>query len=258
MIVSVPSCGLGRGAGHRRVDQRQPALARARRRSRGSRSGRSSSSRRTACPARRRRRRRPRPSSTCSTWAPSTTIVITIVGSRGRRGGRGGDAWRRARRRTPRRVARGAVPDRQLEAGAGQVGGHPRAHDPEAEEGDALAHRADHPRRVGVGRSMPPPPGVSIRSRWPGCELADRLGRQLLAVEQVAARLRPCSPPSAPGRRVAAALGDQRVAQRRQRLELADHAVAAAVRARRRPSRGAASTRPSAAGTRARAPRPAC
>src|SRR6187200_2619048 len=55
-----------------------------------------------------------------------------------------------------------------------------------------------------------------------------RLRRQLLAVDQVAA-LRAGLAASRSGRSVAAALGEQRVVHVRERLELADHAVAASV-----------------------------
>ena len=61
-----------------------------------------------------------------------------------------------------------------------------------------------------------------------GLQLAAGLGRQLLAVEQVAPA-RAVGAAVGAGRRVAAALGDERVGHRRQRLELAHEPVAAAV-----------------------------
>src|SRR4051812_2968306 len=68
-----------------------------------------------------------------------------------------------------------------------------------------------------------------------GAERAGRLARQLLAVDQV--------PTPGAGlatvrsrRGVAAALGDQRVAHLGQRLQLADHAVAAGLAARAAPA----------------------
>ena len=69
---------------------------------------------------------------------------------------------------------------------------------------------------------------------------------------------RPASPPSAPGGRVAAALGDERVRHLLERLDLADDAVAAAVRARAARAAAQRVLGRRAAGTRARAPRPAC
>ena len=59
-----------------------------------------------------------------------------------------------------------------------------------------------------------------------GVEAADRLGRQLLAVEQVAAG-RSVTAPVRARRQMTPAFGDQLVAEGREGLEFADHAVAA-------------------------------
>src|SRR5829696_8319010 len=63
-----------------------------------------------------------------------------------------------------------------------------------------------------------------------GAERARGLGRQLPPVQQVPTRTARFAAVRA-GRRVQAALGDERVAHLVERLELADHAVAAAVAA---------------------------
>src|SRR5215210_9114628 len=65
----------------------------------------------------------------------------------------------------------------------------------------------------------------------PGAQATDRLGRQLGAVQEVAPERAGTAAVRA-GRAVAATLGEQGVAHVRQRLELAHHAVAAAVAAR--------------------------
>src|SRR5919107_2120398 len=59
-----------------------------------------------------------------------------------------------------------------------------------------------------------------------GAERARRLGRQLVPVQQVPTRTAGLAAVRA-GRCVPAALGDQRVAHLLERLQLADHAVAA-------------------------------
>src|SRR3954454_17020384 len=61
-----------------------------------------------------------------------------------------------------------------------------------------------------------------------GSEVARRLRRQLVPVQQVPTRRAVLAAVRA-GRGVTAALGDQRVAHRVERLQLADHAVAATV-----------------------------
>ncbi len=63
-----------------------------------------------------------------------------------------------------------------------------------------------------------------------GSERTTRFRFQLEAVEEVAARLS-WPAPGSPRRRPPAALGDQRVAQRRERLQLARDAVATGIRA---------------------------
>src|SRR4051794_12174887 len=79
----------------------------------------------------------------------------------------------------------------------------------------------------GAGAAVTAAPGRLERQPVAYGQRARRLRLQLLAVEQVA-------PPRArlaarrPGRGVTAALGDERVGHRRQRLELADDPVAAA------------------------------
>ena len=178
---------------------------------------------RPCAPAQRRRRR----AAPLRPAAPSTTIVTTIVA-----------LARDLRRRVATRVA--AVLGAQRLApsprvrfqtdsskpGAGEVRRHPRAHDPEAEEPDALDRRcsvriARHAVSAAARRLDPQP--------LPGRSVPRRLGRQLLAVEQVAARRARLAAVGA-GRRVAAALGDQRVAS---------SARAPRARARRRRRRGA-------------------
>src|ERR1700744_3197076 len=59
-----------------------------------------------------------------------------------------------------------------------------------------------------------------------GIQLTDRLGAELLAVEQIAPARAGLAAVSA-GRRMAPSLGDERIVQGRQRLDLAHHAVAA-------------------------------
>src|SRR6185437_2420299 len=69
-------------------------------------------------------------------------------------------------------------PHRQLVAGPGHIGGHARAHDPQAQKADSLSHAPGScasgcPARAPqlVGGPYPPPPGVSMRSRSPGRSL---------------------------------------------------------------------------------------
>src|ERR1700760_4123485 len=73
---------------------------------------------------------------------------------------------------------------------------------------------------------MPPASRSLDAEALAGLQLAYRLGRELLAVEQVAPG-RAVLASVRPGRSVAAAFGDQRVAERGECFELADHAVAA-------------------------------
>src|ERR1700759_348098 len=76
-----------------------------------------------------------------------------------------------------------------------------------------------------LGPAEPAAAGRLDPQPLPRVQLADRLRRQLLAVEQVA--------PAPPGlaairarRGMTPAFGDERVVQRREGLDLADHAVA--------------------------------
>ena len=239
---------LGRGAGHRRVDE---ARCRARRsaapmRARGRRA-RSSTCRRTASPRARRASAPSAPSSTRSTCAPSTTIVITTslrsATSRGRV----------ARRVAPCSAAHasavlaGAVADGQLVARPG------------ARLAACREPMIPSPMKPTRSHSpCPPPPGVSMRSRCPARSVPRAFGGELVAVEQVA-----------PARAGLAAVGAAAARGGGARRAASSVIVAPAPRARgrrrrrrgarrRRPSRGAARTRRRAAGTRARAPRPAC
>src|SRR5215218_11497597 len=79
-----------------------------------------------------------------------------------------------------------------------------------------------------VRRAVPAATRRLDREPVAGPQLARRLRRQLVAVEQVAPAGAGRAAVGA-GRRVAAALGDQRVGHRRLRLELAHDPVAAAV-----------------------------
>ena len=174
MIVSVPASAPGRGAGDRRVDERAGRARRARAPSARRRAGAivdmSANERARRRPSSRRRRR---PSSTASTSGPSTTIVITssalAAASAGRRRDGGAGVLGRPRRRRSRAVRFQTVsswPARE------QVRGHPRAHDPEAQEGDA------HRPILRGARPCPPPPGVSIRRRSPGRSARAHLRRR--------------------------------------------------------------------------------
>ena len=130
--------GLRRGAGHRRVDEADAALG-----ERGADAARVGGRDRRHVDAqqpgpRAVRRRRPRRAGPPRPAAPSTTIVMTTSASprdlRGR-GGHGGAVLLR-----PRVGGRaGAVADDELVPGAAQVGRHPRAHDPQADEADSHA-----------------------------------------------------------------------------------------------------------------------
>ena len=162
-----------------------------------------------------RRARRPRRAASPRPAAPSTTIVITTSERSATSRGRPATCPPCSAAHCLGPLAR-AVEDRQLVAGLGEVGRLARAHDAQSDEAD----RCHAP--------CPPPPGVSIRSRWPAPQATGRLRRQLLAVEQVAPARAGLAAVGA-GRRVAAALGEQRVAHRRERLELAHDPVAAAV-----------------------------
>ena len=185
------------------------------------------------------------PNRTASTSGESTTIVMAMPAAAAACGRRVGDD-RAVRGGELLGACTGPVPRVHLEAGAAEVRGHPRAHDPEPQERHLLrplhVHLLPGSRFAAcLRRAGYPPPSAAARRRSAGCVPAC-----------------PGAPPSAPGRGVPAALGDQRVVHRLERLELAHDAVAAARGAPRRPSRAAPRTRPRAAGTRARAPRPAC
>src|SRR3954452_19191877 len=82
-------------------------------------------------------------------------------------------------------------------------------------------------RRRLPGRSVPATAGRLYPQPVAGLQGARRLRRQLVAVQQVAAGLARLAAVRA-GRRVAAALGDQRVAHLVECLQLAHHPVAAA------------------------------
>ena len=101
-----PVLGLGARAGHRRVDEADPARRQRARRCAGCRRARWSTCRRTASPRPRPRRRRARRAATSCTCAPSTTIVMTTSLAAPTSAGVAADGARRARRPTPRRVSR--------------------------------------------------------------------------------------------------------------------------------------------------------
>ena len=88
MIVSVPSSAFGEEPVTGASMKRDAALARARRRSRRAAAARSWTCRRTAAPLDARSPTPSAPSSTDSTWAPSTTIVMTTSLAAGQRRGR--------------------------------------------------------------------------------------------------------------------------------------------------------------------------
>src|SRR4051812_978151 len=90
-----------------------------------------------------------------------------------------------------------------------------------------LPSNARGPRRFACG-PMPTASRCLDTQSVAGLQLARRLARQLLAVQEVPARCARLTALSAGGA-VAATLGDQRIAHRLQRLQFAHHAVAASI-----------------------------
>ena len=245
MIVSVPASAFGdepvTGASTKRV----PALGERVGEPRARRRARSSTCRRTACPSRAPASAPSSPSSTASTCGAVDDHRDHDVGC--------------ARR--PRAGEAATVPP----CSAAHASARSRVRLKTVSSWPACARFAamrepmipGPTKPTGLTRPWPPPPGVSIRSRCPARSVAGRLRRQLLAVEQVApARARLAAVRAR--RRVAAALGDERVGHVLERLDLAHDAVAAAVLAGAARAAAQRVARRRAAGTRARAPRPAC
>ena len=154
--------------------------------------------------------------STSSTSGTSGTIVMTASAPRAASAGDSATSTPSVLRGERLGALAGPVPHGQLEARAADVRRLGPAHDPEPEEGHLLTCCHAHLHR-----------GLDSQA-IAGAERTGGLRRQLVAVQQVAAALAVRAAVGA-GRRVPAALGEQRVAHVGQRLDLAHDAVAAAV-----------------------------
>ena len=212
MIVSEPVLGARRGAGDGRVEHRHAALAQ-----RGADAARVRGPDRRHVHAQQPRARgldrRPcSPSSTEATCSPSTTM-LTTMSLRAATSAGVASAVRAVLGGPALGLAGRVRPDGQREAGAREVGGHARAHDPQAEEADrrGLAGSARRPQhaRILPHRAF----RCAAAARAAACRSLLRGQRRGRRADR--ARSAPGCPPSAPRGRVAAALGDQREASSR-------------------------------------------